>query len=83
MTFAEFIKRPDLDSWKAIKKPMADGRTLLVGFERKSKRSRKYRIKELFEPPIVVEELLASRVAEINKINATKSQPVPTPTSPA
>jgi hypothetical protein len=80
MTFAEFKATEDLSKWKAIIKPMADGRRLLVGFERRNRRSRKYAEKQLLNPPPVLEELVAGYKSQLN---ATDPQPVPTPASPA
>lgn len=83
MTFAEFSARPDIDKWKAIIKPLADGRRMLAGFERKNKRSRKYRIKELINPPLILDEVVRAHEADKKKLNGSpESQPVPTLPSP-
>lgn len=79
MTFAEFSARPDIDNWKAIVKPMADGRRMLAGFERKNRRSRKYRIKELINPPVILDEIVAAHKASLKKQNGSpEPQSIPT-----
>jgi hypothetical protein len=79
MTFAEFSARPDIDKWQAIVKPLADGRRMLCGFERTNKRSRKYRIKELINPPIILDEIVKAHKLSNG---SPESQPIPTLPSP-
>jgi hypothetical protein len=73
MTFAEFSARPDIDKWQAIVKTLADGRRMLCGFERKKRRSRKYRIKELINPPVILTEIVAAHEKAKKEAAETKS----------
>jgi hypothetical protein len=66
MTYAEFIKRPDLDKWQAIVKTLVDGRRQLLGFERKSKQSRKYATKLWIRPPVILDEIVAAHKTQEN-----------------
>ena len=83
MDVANFLKSKEAKNYKAIIKTLTDGRRMLVGFERRKKSSRHYAQKLLLNPPAILDELLAAHKETLAQLNATESQPIPTPASPA
>ena len=62
-TDAEAVNTAIADAgWKGIIKKLADGRQMILGFERVSKRSRKYRTKFLFKVPLILDEIVKKQV---------------------
>lgn len=64
MTFQQFLKKhgAHLDRWQAIIKPAPGDRTMCLGFERKSGSA----VKLLFNPPVILEELVKEHKARIH-----------------
>lgn len=65
ITFARFCAKYDLNDWQAIVKVLDDKRRMLIGFERKNKKSRHYRTKLLITPPVILDEVVAAHKNEI------------------
>lgn len=75
ITYARFLAKYDLADWQAIVKTLEDDRRMLLGFERKNKRSSKYRIKFLINPPIILDEVVK---AHAQQSIPTQAQPIAT-----
>lgn len=75
ISFSRFTAKYDLADWQAIVKTDHDERRILIGFERKNKKSRHYRTKLLITPPVVLTEVVAAHRAALNSKPSPRGAP--------